>query len=170
MTWSSLQHFYQTGSAINVEAAAILYPQLGLLFNERRASFFKKQWPSWRLWNYDLTPFGLVMRRVYVVMIWGIFMLSLELGQKARPLLGLGWSGVLGLSYPKVFGRNAVCVWNFSSYYFGGWWGGGGWLLLMPGYNGFTFWFPLRFLFWPLYKYIIWRMEKYMEAAGLRLY
>ena len=45
---------------------------------------------------------------MYVVMIWGIFMLSLELGQKARPLLGFGWWSSWP-QYPKVFGRNAVC-------------------------------------------------------------
>ena len=36
-------------------------------------------------------------------------MLSLELGQKARPLLGFGWCWSSWPQYPKVFGRNAVC-------------------------------------------------------------
>ena len=47
-------------------------------------------------------------------------MLSLELGQKARPLLGFGWWSVVRISvvflasqYPKVFGRNAALCGTF---------------------------------------------------------
>ena len=66
--------------------------------------------------------------RVCRWLMWGIFMLSLELGQKAtRPLLlGFGWWRLVLVFLASVSTQKSSgnAMWNFS-YYFGGWCDGG---------------------------------------------